>query len=189
MAENDELQEIVESIGVLADRAENDKWALAESIATAYGEFPAYHHGLTSGLCVRLCKSTDAIYNLRDSWELKNLLHVSEPSLSVSHFATLSHLRDKYSLSDYDCLEWLGFAQGNALSVREMSSEISTAYDADPRQAWLKLAKRTARSFYTLFQDAEQIGLPENLYQILKTVNTVICDWEEKLGSWRGTGQ
>jgi hypothetical protein len=183
MSESD-LQPVIEEIGKLADRAENDKWALAESIAVAYTEFKPYSHGLTSGLCIRLCKSTDAIYNLRDAFELKNLLHVSEPTVSVSHFATLSHLKDKYDLTEDDCREWLGLAQENALSVREMSSEISTAYDADPRQAWLKLAKRTARSFYTLFQDAEQIGLPENLYQILKTVNTVICDFEEKLATW-----
>jgi hypothetical protein len=179
-----ELQPIIEEIGKLADRAESDKWALAESIATAYGEFSAYHHGLTSGLCVRLCKSTDAIYNLRDSWELKNLLHVSEPSLSVSHYATLSHLRDRYDLTEEDCIEWLALAQENALSVRELSSEVSTACELDARKEWLKRAKRVSRMFFTLFQDAEQIGLPENLYQILKTVNTVICDWEEKLGNW-----
>jgi hypothetical protein len=180
----DGLQTIVEAIGVLADTAETSRWKVAQAISEAYSELPAYHHGLTSGLCVRLRKSTDAIYNLRDAFELKNILHVSESSLSVSHYATLSHLRDKYDLTDDDCKEWLELAQENALSVREMSGEISTAYDADPRQAWLKLVKRTARSFYTLFQDAEQIGLPENLYQILKTLSAMICDWEEKLGNW-----
>jgi oligoendopeptidase F len=181
---NDDLTPIIESIGILADRAEHDKWALAEAVATAYGEFPAYHHGLTSGLCVRLRKSTDAIYNLRDSWELRSLLHVSEPTLSVSHFATLAHLRGKYSLTDEDCRDWLTFAQESDLSVRELSSEVSMACEADARQEWLRRAKRAAKMFCTLFQGAEQIGLPELQFQALKTIQSMISDWMAALTAW-----
>jgi hypothetical protein len=63
------------------------------------------------------------------------------------------------------------------------------ACSADARKEWLRRAQRVAKQFFTLFQDAEQIGLPENLYQILKTLSAMICDWEEKLDNWRDTGQ
>ena len=179
----DGLQEIVESIGVLADTAETSRWKVAQAISEAYSELPAYSHGLTSGLCLRLKRSTDSIYAIRDAYDLKSKLRY-DSEITVSHFSTLAHLQKRYELDDDTCRSWLDWVQETGASVRDMSSEISMSCESDQRQEWLKRAKRVSKMFFALFQDAEQVGLPENLYQILKTVNSVICDFEEKLDTW-----
>ena len=180
----DGLQPIIEQIGQLSDRAENDKWALAESIATAYAELGAYHAGLTAGLCERLRKSTDSIYNLRDSWELKSLLHVSD-SLSVSHYATLSHLKDKFNLTNEDCITWLDWAGETGASVRDMSMEISAAYEEDARKSFFKRIDKISKLVELVWTECETIGMPELLRALTKSSLQVLRDWVAKLEEWR----
>ena len=180
-----ELQEIVESIGRLGDIAEGDKWKLAEAVEIAYAEFPAYHHGLTSGLCQRLRKSTDQVYNLRDASALKSkLLVVSE--LSVSHFASLSRLRDRYDLSDDSCREWLSWAEENEISVRELSMEISTRHTADQRKEFMRRVQKIGREIERLWTDSESVQLPDDLRILTKNALSVLKDWIEKLLEWKG---
>jgi hypothetical protein len=181
------LQEVVESIGVLADRAESDKWALAEAIEVAYAEFPAYHHGLTSGLCQRLRKSSDQVYNLRYASALKSKLLVVSV-LSVSHFSTLSHLRDKYDLTDEDCKEWIGWAEENGISVREMSIEISTRHTQDAKKAYFRLVLRVQRDVERLWEGAEAIGMPEALWAATRAALKVLKDWIAALLEWGKLG-
>jgi hypothetical protein len=181
----DGLQEIVESIGVLADRAESDKWALAEAVATAYAEFPAYTRGLTAGLCSRLRKSTDLIYGLRDAFNLKSSLKV-ESDLSVSHFATLSHLRDKYNLTDEECKSWLEWSEENGISVRELSMEISEKYCADAKKAYMKRVERVHKEIEKLWQDSEVIGIPNELRALTKNALRTLIEWVTALLAWGG---
>ena len=179
------LQQIVEQIGQLSDKAENDKWALAEAVEIAYAEFPAYHHGLTSGLCQRLRKSTDQVYNLRDASALKTKLLVVS-YLSVSHFATLSHLKDKYDLTDESCREWLEWAQDNEISVRELSIEISEKYCADAKKAYMKRVERVHKEIEKLWQDSEVIGIPNELRTLTKNALRTLIEWITALLEWSG---
>jgi len=177
------LQQIISEIGLLSDKAEASKWQLAQAVSEAYSELPAYSRGLTAGLCSRLRKSTDSIYGLRDAWNLKNLLHVSD-SLSVSHYATLSHLKDKFNLTEEDCITWLGWAQEIGASVRDMSMEISTAHCADAKKSYLKLVNRVDKDIQRLWDDSETIGLPDNLRAACKAALGVLRDWITQLLAW-----
>jgi hypothetical protein len=178
------LQQIISEIGLLADKAEASKWSLAEAVSTAYMEFKPYSRGLTAGLCSRLRKSTDSIYGLRDAWNLKNLLNVSDSALSVSHFATLSRLKDKFNLTEEDCITWLGWAQEIGASVRDMSMEISTAHCADAKKSYLKLVNRVDKDIQRLWDDSETIGLPDSLRAACKAALGALRDWIAQLLEW-----
>ena len=178
------LQEIVEEIGQLADKAEASKWSLAEAVSTAYMEFKPYSRGLTAGLCSRLRKSTDSIYGLRDAWNLKNLLNVSDSALSVSHFATLSRLKDKFNLTEEDCITWLGWAQEIGASVRDMSMEISTAYEEDARKSFFKRIDKISKLVELVWTECESIQMPELLRALTKTSLQVLRDWIAQLLEW-----
>ena len=180
----DELSEVVEAIGKLGDRAEYSKWELSEAVATAYAEFHSYTRGLTAGLCARLRKSTDLIYSLRDAWELKSLLVKSDSPLSVSHFAVLSRLRDRYTLSDDDCREWLTWAEEVGASVREMSIEVSMAHDADPLKSFMRRVEKVGREVQRLWEDCESINLSEDLRALTKAALKVLREWIKKLLEW-----
>jgi hypothetical protein len=181
---DESLQAIVEEIGVLADRAEASKWGLAEAVATAYAEFEAYHRGLTSGLCIRLKRSTDMIYALRDAANLRESLRYESDLLTVSHFSTLSHLRDRYELSDDDCRSWLEWAQENCISVREMAIEVSLQRETDARKAFFKRIEKINKLVQLAWQDCESVGLPDNLRAATKIVLSALREWVEKLLAW-----
>ena len=185
------LSAIVEEIGVLADRAEASKWGLAEAVATAYAEFSAYHRGLTAGLCSRLRKSTDLIYSLRDAWELKNLLVNSDfaSDLSVSHFVTLSHLRDRYDLSDDSCREWLEWAQDNEISVRELSTEINARYEEDARKSFFKRIDKISKLVELVWTECETIGMPDTLRVLTKNALRVLREWIAAVVEWGANEQ
>ena len=180
----DELQEVVETIGALADLAEKDKWALAEAVSIAFAEFPAYHRGLTSGLCARLRKSDDLIYGLRDAFDLRNSLKIIETSLSVSHFSALAKLRARYDLTDETCINWVEFATDNCLSVREMSMEIGNQYTADLRKSFMWRVLRVEKDVERLWSDMETVGLPNEIRAATKTALTVLKEWVESLRNW-----
>jgi hypothetical protein len=179
-----ELVDIIESIGVLNDRAETSRWEVAGRIAEAYAEFPAYQRGLTAGLVQRLCKQSDSIYGYKHAENLRQRLSIA-PVLSVSHFIALSELQERYALTDDLLREWIGRAVDDRLSVRGLRSEVALEHTLDVRAAWLRRARRVFKQVNSLFQDAEMVGLPESLYQITKTVQACVSDWTDKLGEWR----
>jgi hypothetical protein len=178
------LESIVEEIGLLADKAEASKWELAKAISEAYQEMPAYSRGLTSGLCSRLKRSTDSIYGLRDAFDLKNLLDASYSLLSVSHFTALAHLKDKYNLTEDDCIRWIDWAEQTDSSVRDMSIEVSTAHCADAKKAYLKLVNRVQKDVERLWADSETIGLPDSLRAACKAALGALRDWIAQLLEW-----
>jgi hypothetical protein len=182
---SDELQAIVDEIGALADLAEKDKWAVASAIAAAYSELPLYSRGLTSGLCLRLKKSEDMIYNLRDAENLRANLRYNSETLSVSHFSTLSHLQDKFNLTDSDCVRWLDWAKECSASVRELSCEVSTAHTIDQKKEYFRLVTRMSKLLDRLWEDAESVDMPENLRQLTKAALRVLMDWIDKLTEWK----
>lgn len=180
MSENEGLQEIVEAIGALSDKAEADKWAVASAISAAYQELPLYSRGLTSGLCLRLKKSEDSIYNLRNAENLRAGLRYNTDSVTVSHFSTLYHLRDRFRLTDADCVKWLDWVKETGASVREMSMEVSIAHTQDARAAFLRRCGKVAKSLMVLYQDSESVGLPQPLRIVLKSA----CEGLGKVLEW-----
>jgi hypothetical protein len=183
MNDEDGLQPIIESIGAIADKAEASKWDLARAIAEAYAEFQPYSRGLTSGLCLRLKRSTDSLYALRDAFELKSRLRY-ESEIPVSHFSTLSRLQDHFDLTDEDCVNWLDWVRETGASVREMSCEVSTAHEADQRKEWFKKVGRLVKLMTTIYQDAGALGMPEEYYKSVVDIGVAIDDWKAKIDKW-----
>jgi len=181
----DELQAVVESVGLLADKAEASRWELASAVAAAYEELPAYARGLTAGLCLRLRRSTDQVYNLRDAANLRERLRV-ESALSVSHFATLSHLADRYNLTDSDCKDWLVWAEETDTSVRKMSAEIGVKHTEDQRKAYMRRAVRVGKDVQILWVDAESLQMPEELRAKTRAVLPALREWIGELEKWGG---
>jgi hypothetical protein len=178
-----ELQTIVEEIGQLADTAETSRWKVAQAISEAYSELPAYSHGLTSGLCVRLKRSTDSIYAIRDAYDLKSKLRY-DSEITVSHFSTLAHLQKRYELDDDTCRSWLDWVQETDASVREMSSEISMSCEADQRQEWFRKIERLVKLMTTIYRDAAGLGMPEEYYKSVVDIGVAIDDWKAKIDKW-----
>lgn len=179
----DELITIIESIGILSDRAETDKWILAGKIAEAYAEFAPYERGLTAGLCQRLRKSSDSIYGYRNAENLRERLQIF-PSLSVSHFIALHDLQDRYALSDELIKEWIGRAVDDKLSVRDLRCEVALEHVQDARAHWLRKVARVGKLMTTIMLDAEGVGVPDELWQATKTVQSCVSDWADKAGEW-----
>ena len=180
------LAKIVESIGGLGDRAESSKWALASAIAAAYTELPLYSRGLTSGLCLRLKKSEDMIYNLRNAENLREKLRYDSDSLHVSHFSTLYHLQDRFNLTDKDCIKWLDWCKETDASVRELSQEITTAYTADQRKEFFKKVDKLDKLLQRIWEEAESVSMPDNLRAVTKDALKVVREWIAQLLEWRG---
>ena len=178
------LQQIISEIGLLSDKAEASKWNLAKAVSEAYQELPAYSRGLTSGLCERLKRSTDSIYALRDAFDLKTSLRY-ESEIPVSHFATLSRLKDKFNLTDEDCITWLDWVQETGASVRDMSMEISTAYEEDARKSFFKRIDKISKLVELVWTECESIQMPELLRALTKTSLQVLREWVAKLEEWR----
>ena len=183
----DELNGIVEEIGRLNDSAESSKWQVAEHIAAAYSELPAYHRGLTAGLCVRLRKSSDTIYSMRNAEELRIRLKV-QPVLSVSHFVTLSEAQARYSLADNVLIDWLDHARDCNMSVRNLREALTAAHVEDNKSAWMRKVRRVHKLVNDLLQDAEMVALPESLYQALKILVAMVGDFIGQLDKWKTPG-
>ena len=163
----DPLQSIVEEIGILADRAESDKWQVAEQIAVAFAEFPAYTRGLTLSLCERLRRSTDSIYGYRDAWELRSLLNVSD-SLTVSHYSTLAHLRTRYDLSVDECKDWAAWAEENNIHVRELNQEVTAKHTEDALKQFMRHVAKLGKLVERIWQDCESVGLSETKRAVVR---------------------
>jgi hypothetical protein len=180
------LASVVEQIGRLADKAEENRWEVARAVSDAYQELPAYSRGLTAGLCTRMKRSSDQVYNLRYAWDFRSLLVVSETTLSVSHFASLYHLKEKYNLTDDECREWIEWAQENNIHVRELSEEISAKYCSDARKMFFKRVLRVQKDIQRLWEDMETIGFPDEIRAVTKAALKVLQDWVTALLDWRG---
>ena len=185
----DELKEIVEQIGLIADRAEVSRWELAQAIADAYTEMPAYSRGLTAGLCSRLAKSTDTIYGLRDGWLLRErILDVTEvPALSVSHFSTLAHLSERYKLTDDEIRESISWAEENSISVRGLAIEISGKHTPDSRADYFRRVQRLRKLLEVLWIEAESQRMGEELRTQTRAVLTGLREWVAAMQEWQAT--
>lgn len=177
------LEEIVESIGALSDKAEKDRWELCAAIANAFEELPAYSRGLTIGLAARLKKSSDQIYSLRDSEILRARLRY-DTVIPPSHFSTLSRLQDRFNLTYAECIKWLDWVKETDASVREMSIEVSTAHDADPLKAFMRRVIRVQKDVQRLWNDAETLSMPEQLRALTKSALAVLKEWIDNLLEW-----
>jgi len=179
----DNLQVIVEEIGRIADIAEFKRWDVADHIADAFHEFPAYERGLTSGLCQRLKRSSDSIYNMRNASNLRAHLKVST-ILSVSHFVALSDLQKKYMLTDETLIDWISRAVDDSLSVRDLRSEVAIEHELDVRAHWKRKVSRVAKQMTVILQDAESAGVPNELWQIAKVAHSCVSDFADKVSGW-----
>jgi len=179
-----ELAEVVEAIGRLNDVAEKDKWAVAEQVAIAYAEFGLYERGLTEGLVTRTKKSADTIRNYCRAEELRVRLRVDHP-LSVSHFITLAYAVSKYNLSDDAVRDWIDVAVETPLSVDKLSAEIATASVLDARAHFMRKVSRFVKLATTLYQDAAGVGIPVEAYQALKTLVSMVGDFEAEIEKWK----
>ena len=179
----DDLGRVVESIGQLSDRAEADRWEVCKAVSDAFQELPAYHHGLLSGLCIRLKKSSDTVYSYRNAEDLRARLKVP-PSLSVSHFVTLHGLISRYSISDDEAREWLAHVTENDMSCRDMSQEIQNAYIEDAKSSFVRRSRRAGKLITALWTDSESCGLPEGLREQLKKIHALTVEFVADVDSW-----
>jgi hypothetical protein len=179
----DNLQSIVEEIGLVNDSAEASKWQVAQKIADAFAEFPSYHPGLTQGLCHRLRKSSDTIYNMRNAENLRDSLKV-DPVLSVSHFVALHELKERYALTDDSIREWVSHALDCSMSCRELRQAVSEAHIMDAKSAWKRKVARVVKLMTTVMLEAEGAGVTEKIYQDTKTAVLVVQDWAVSVGEW-----
>ena len=183
---DNDLSRIVEQIGRENDKAEASRWAVCKMLADAYEELGAYERGLTAGLCVRLRKSSDQVYNLRNAETLRSLLNVSE-TLSPSHFWTLYRLRERYGITDDDCREWLKLAEENNLSVRDLAQEVEAAHVKSQRVAFLRHSGRLSRLVTRMYADSEGAGLPEGVRPLLKDVCDTVERFTAELSKWEAS--
>jgi hypothetical protein len=178
-----DLHEIIEEVGLLNDSAEASKWQVAQKIADAFAEFKPYERGLTAGLCVRLRKSSDTVYGYRNAENLRERLG-SGTALSVSHFVALSDLQKKYTLTDETLIDWISRSVDDSLSVRDLRSEIPIEHEQDARAHWKRKVSRVVKLMGRIMQDAESVGVPEDLYQQTKTAASVIQDLAASVEGW-----
>jgi hypothetical protein len=180
----DDLARIISEIGAANDSAEQSRWQVCKLIEAAYAECGAYERGLTAGLCSRLRKSSDSVYNMRNAEILRNVLNVSE-ILPPSHFWTLYRLRERYALTDDSCREWLALAESENLSVRDMSSEIEAAHVKSQRVAWMRHVKRLGKLAARVWTDAEAAGLPEAIRPLLTQIYEDVNRFTVELEKWK----
>ena len=176
----DTLATVIEIIGRANDLVEKDKWTVCHQIADAFAELPAYSRGLTAGLCHRLKKSSDMIYSMRDAAMLKDRI-ASEVELSPSHFAALSHLQDRFNLTDDDVRDWLELAAENGMSVRDMSTEISIKHTEDARKAFLRKIQKIERLAFSAYQESELLQIPDALRHRIRRILALIKSWCERI--------
>jgi hypothetical protein len=178
-----ELEHIISEIGNLNDKAESSRWDVAEKIATAYAEFKPYERGLTMGLCNRLRKSADTVYGYKHAEELRSRLKV-DPVLSVSHFVALHELKERYALTDDSVREWVSHAEDCSMSCRELRQAVSEAHVIDARANWRRKVVRMNRLMTTIMVEAESAGVPNELWQATKTVQSCVSDWTVRVQGW-----
>ena len=163
----DNLLPIVEEIGRIKDGVELNRWELAEKIHDAYSEFSQYERGLTSGLCQRLKYTPANLYNYRNAWDLKQECSIT--GLSVSHFARLYGLAEKYLLSKDQVTEYLELAESESWSVAQLSKEVAQNHDEDTKEHYQKSIKRLISLIVNVLNDPEnQMDdfLRANLYDV-----------------------
>ena len=163
----DDLLPIVEEIGRIKDGVELNRWELAEKIHDAFSEFPQYERGLLSGLCQRLKYQPANVYNYRNAWGLKAEFPMTD--LSVSHFARLYGLAEKYELSAEDVKDYLILAEEENLSVAQLSKEVAQNHDEDTKEHYQKSIKRLISLIVNVLNDPEnQMDdfLRANLYDV-----------------------
>ena len=179
----DDILPVIETIGQANDASEVSRWNVCKLISDAYSEFGMYERGLTEGLCSRLKKSTDSIYGMRDAENLRAMLGV-EPTLSISHFTTLSRLRVKYHISDEELRDWIAFAEENDLPVRDLSEQVTHQHTEDLKELFLRRSSKVVKSVTRLYFDSEMCGVPEALRSELKKLHADIQAWIIRLGEW-----
>ena len=166
----DDLAPIIEQIGALKDSVEVNRWELAEKIHDAFSEFPQYERGLLSGLCQRLKYTPANVYNYRNSWTIRRK-YFGTTDLSVSHFARLYGLIDKYNLSDHDVLTYIDMADIESWSVAQLAKEVSQNHDENTNDKYLKSIKRLILLIVNVLNDPENDMdefLRANLYDVKK---------------------
>ena len=170
----DELLPIIEQIGALKDGVEVNRWELAEMIHTAYAEFPQYERGLTSGLCQRLKYTPANLYNYRNAWSLK--ADFPDTDLSVSHYARLYGLAEKYKLSAEVVESYLILAEEESFSVAQLAKEVAQNHDENTNDKYLKSIKRLILLIVNVLNDPENNMdefLRANLYDVKKELEKI----------------
>ena len=170
----DDLAPIIEEIAFIANRAEGNKWLLAEAIYDAFAEMPNHTQGLLQGLCTRLKYTSTQVYNYSHGWRIRSG-YDGEAELSVSHFAKLYDLIKQYGLSDHDVLVYIDMAHVENLSVRDLAILVSQNHDPDidlkdrkyfettvkrMRKCWMlplfeNVPKLTREAYYKVMQELE----------------------------------
>jgi hypothetical protein len=186
-----ELEEIVESIGKLSDSAEASRWQVCESIELAYSELPAYTRGLTEALSHRLRKSSDSIYDMRDSFRMFERLrqagYISDtPRLSSSHYSTMFELSERFEIPSDEVWEWLILAEEESLSTRDLREEISAKYREDSRKVAIRLIAKIGRLTQRFYEDLEMLGAPEDIREAAATYKSIGADFFDKVNAWLG---
>jgi hypothetical protein len=167
------LEEIVESIGALNDKANTDKWEVSKAIFDAFEELPHHTQGLTNGLCNRLKVSTTAIYNYRDAYQLKAWFGYFP--LSVSHYSRMHNLAEQLNLTPGDISQYFEIAVEEGWSVSKMVQEVTQNHmDSEQKEKitycrWLKtmrkiwqfglfnaMPKDVREAYYKLMQSLEE---------------------------------
>ena len=181
------LQAIVEEIGLLSDKAESDRWVLADAIATALAEFPSYSEGLVAGLGKRMKRSPDTIYDLQHASELRERLRYNPETITTSHFAALARLKKKYNLDDDKCREWLNWTKETGAHVREMREEIEIANTEDLKRSYFRRVDRLSKLLNRLWTDAESVAMPDDLRVLTKAMLKNLKDFLDNLMEWKST--
>jgi len=162
-----ELIEVVESIGRLKDKAEYDKWVLAEAVYDAYQELPNYEKGLTSGLCERLNYTTTQVYNLKHAQEILNRTRFLN-TLSVSHYARLYRLQKEFELSDENVLEYLELAHEENWSVSKLAQEVNNNHAEQNH--------KEERLFKSLLKNMRSYWQTEHITRFSKETRAIFYD-------------
>ena len=176
----DDLAPIIEQIGALKDSVEVNRWELAEMIHDAFSEFPQYERGLLSGLCQRLKYTPANLYNYRNAWDMKTSIYVSpEPNLSVSHYAKIYNLKDKYDLDFEEQYEYLKLAEQERWSVAQLAKEVVQNHDENTNDKYLKSIRRLISLIVNVLNDPENDMdefLRANLYDVKKELEKIWVD-------------
>ncbi len=185
------LESMVEEIGLLSDNVESSRWCLCERIELAFSELPAYTKGLTEALSIRLRKSSDSIYDMRDSWRLFERLKkhgciTETPRLSSSHYSALYELAERYEIPTDEIWEWLVLAEEESMSTRALREEISTKFRESERKGILRAAHKIERLSRRIYEDSEALKMPEDLREATRTYLACQGDWLGVLMEWLG---
>lgn len=187
----DEIKQIVEEIGTTYDCAENNRWEVCRLIEAAYSEFPSYTRGLTESLKIRLKKSSDSIYSMRDAWRMREEISkfrgvsdIGDLGLSSSHFSSMYCLRERYNLLIETCFNWLVLAAQECLSVRALCAEVSIQNRESERKSILRAVGKIERLSKRIYQEAEYTQMPEKLRRLTRTFIGRQTYWMGAVREW-----